>query len=151
MVALGFFAFSFVLAAEAGCPQIEMTAVESVSSAATKPARFGERTIFVQRDAIATTGDISEIKIAHDSIYTWLLIKYAPEPATRLLQATSDHDGLKLALLIDDQVLLAFTWQGPYGIGPEGTQLSLTNVDARAEKLLESLRGCPQFVSAPSP
>ena len=85
--------------------------------------------------------DISEINVAGDDFDTSILIKYKPE-AARLLDATTGHDGLKLAFVVDDDVWLAFTWQGPDGMGPAGTQLSLRHGMAKAKKLMESIRSC---------
>ena len=131
-----------LLRAEVSCPRVDVTVVEPSASSETRPVKLGEMTMFVQRTAITTTSDISEIKVAGDDIDTFISIKYKPEAAARLLAATTDHDGLKLAFVVDDDVWLAFTWRGPYGIGPEGTQISIRHGLARAEKLMESIRGC---------
>ena len=44
---------------------------------------------------------------------------------------------------LDDDVLLAFTWRGPYGIEPDGAQLSIRNGWAEAEALMASIGSCP--------
>ena len=129
-------------AASPSCPRVDVTLVESSASSETRPVKLGERSIFVRRTAITTTSDITEIKIAGDDADTFISINYTPQAAARLLDATTDHDGLKLAFVVGDEVWLAFTWQGPYGIGPEGTQVSIRHGLARAEKLMESIRGC---------
>jgi hypothetical protein len=58
-----------------------------------------------------------------------------------LQDATTGHDGLDLAFVVEDDVWLAFTWEGAYGIGRDGTQLSIRNGLAKAERLMESIRG----------
>jgi hypothetical protein len=126
----------------ASCPRVDLTLVEPNASSETRPVKLGEQTILVRRNAITTTSDISEINVAGDDVDAFISIKYKPEAAARLLNATTDHDGLRLAFVVDDDVWLAFTWQGPYGIGPDGTQLSIRNGLARAERLMESIRGC---------
>lgn len=129
-------------AAQPSCPRVDLTLVEPRASPETRPVRLGDRTIFVRRRAITTTGDISEIKVAGDDVDTLIRIKYNAAAAARLLDATTNHDGLRMAFVVDDDVWLAFTWQGPYGIGPDGTQLSIRHGLARAQRLVESVRGC---------
>jgi preprotein translocase subunit SecD len=141
-IVLGFGAAYTDVAAQRSCPRVEMTLVEPSASAETRPVKVGRRTIFVRRDAITTTSDITEIKVAGDNVDTLIQIKYDAAAAARLLEATTDHDGLKMAFVVDNDVWLAFTWEGPYGIGPDGTQVSIPRGMARARKLVESLRGC---------
>jgi hypothetical protein len=128
--------------AQASCPRVDLTLVEPSASSETRAVKLGEQTIFVRQRAVTTTSDISEIKVAGDDFETLILIKYKPAAAARLLDATTNHDGLKMAFVVDDAVLLAFTWQGPYGIGPDGTQLSIRPGLARPERLAESIRSC---------
>lgn len=129
-------------AAKASCPRVDLTLVEPSASAETRAVKLGEHTVFVRRNAITTTGDISEIKVAGDDFDTSIHIKYKPDAAARLLDATTNRDGLKLAFVVDDNVWLAFTWQGPYGIGPDGTQLSIRHGLAKSQRLVESIRNC---------
>jgi Family of unknown function (DUF6152) len=129
-------------AAKPSCPRAELTLVEASASAETRAVRLADHTVFVRRKAITTTDDISEIKVAGDDFDTSIHIKYKPDAAARLLDATTGHDGLKLAFVVDDDVWLAFTWQGPYGIGPDGTQLTIRHGLAKAQRLMESVRSC---------
>ena len=127
-------------AAEPSCPRVEVTLVQPGPSSETRPVKRGNQTIFVLRDAITTSSDISEMKITGDHFETSIQIKYIPTAAARLLAATTDHDGLRMAFVVDDAVWLAFVWQGPYGIGPDGTQLTFRPGLSRAKKKL--IRGC---------
>jgi hypothetical protein len=129
-------------AAEPSCPRVDLTLLEASASPETRPVKLGDRTVFVRRDAITTTADIAEIKVAGDDVETAILIKYKPDAAARLLDATTDHDGLKLAFVVDDEVWLAFTWHGPYGIGPDGTQLTVQHRLAQSQSLVSSVRTC---------
>jgi phage-related protein len=133
----------------APCPRVELTHVESRESSETRPVRLGGQAIFVHRNAITTTGDISEIKVAGDDAETAIQIKYKAEAAAKLLNATTDHDGLQLAFVVDDEVWLAFTWRGPYGIGPDGVQVSIQRGLARAEGLMASIRACTDTRTKP--
>jgi hypothetical protein len=126
------------------CPRMELTLVEPGASSDTRVAKLGTGVLHVRRDAITTTADISEIKVAGDDFDMSIQFEYKPDAAHRLLDATTDHDGLKLAFVVDDDVWLAFTWQGPHGIGPGGTQLSLRHGLAKTQKLVESLRSCTE-------
>ena len=142
MAALGLAAFSDVASAQPSCPRADLTQIEPRASAATRPVRNGDETIFVRQNAITTANDISEIKVERDDFETSILIKYNPEAAARLLAVTTNNEGVQLAFVVDDDVLLSFTWEGTYGIGPSGVQMSILNGPARAQKLVESLRGC---------
>jgi len=124
------------------CPRVEVTLVERSASSETRPVRLGQSTLFVRGDAITTTSDISEINVEGDDADVLIHIKYTEAAAARLLEATTGHDGLKLAFVVADDVWLAFTWQGLYGIGPEGTQVSIRHGLAKAEKLVEAIRTC---------
>lgn len=133
-------------AAQSSCPRVEMTLVEPSASSETRPVKDADETIFVRRSAITTTSDISEIEIARDDAGddadVLILIKYTPDAAARLFDATTDRDGQRMALVVDDEVWLAFMWRGPYGIGPSGTQLSVLGGMARAQTLMQSIQGC---------
>ncbi len=131
------------------CPRVDLTAVEPNASSETRAVKLGEHTLFVRRAAITTTSDIAEIKVAGDDADAAIQVKYKPDAAARLLDATTDHDGLRLAFVVDDDVWLSFTWQGPYGIGPDGTQLSLRHGMVKAQRLVESIRGCTGNESVP--
>ncbi len=80
--------------------------------------------------------------MAGDDADTLIQIRYTETAAARLFDATTDQDGLKLAFVVDDDVWLAFTWRGPYGIERDGAQVSIRNGLAKAQRLVESLRGC---------
>lgn len=132
------------LATPSCLPQVDLTVVEASASSETRPVQQGQATIFVRRDAIITVTDISEISITGDGFDTRINIEYTPEAAARLQDATTGHDGLDLAFVVENDVWLAFTWQGPYGIGRDGTHLSIRNGLAKAERLMESIRDCAQ-------
>jgi Family of unknown function (DUF6152) len=124
------------------CPRVDMTLVEPSASSDTRPVKLGTSTVFVRRNAITTTSDISGLKLAGDDADTLIQIKYTERAAARLHEATTDHDGLKLAFVVDDDVWLAFTWRGSHGIEPDGTQVSIRNGLAKAQRLMESIRAC---------
>jgi hypothetical protein len=142
-VALGLAVVAGGAVAQPSCPRADLTLIEPSPSSETRPVKLGDQTIHVRRNAITTTSDIAEIEVAGDDVDTLILIKYTADAAARLLDATIDHDGQRMAFMVDDDVLLAFRWEGRYGIGPDGTQLSLQDYGlARAQRLMESIRGC---------
>jgi hypothetical protein len=124
------------------CPRVDVTLVEPSASFDTRLVKLGTSTVFVRRNAITTTSDIAEMTLAGDDADTLIQIKYTEAAAARLLEATTDHDGLKLAFVVDDDVWLAFTWRGSHGIEPDGTQVSIRNGLAKAQRLMESIRAC---------
>lgn len=128
--------------ATSSCVRVDLTLLEPSSSSETRPVKQGERTLFVRRKAITTIEDISEISVAGDDFDARIHIKYAPGAAARLHEATTGRDGLNLAFVVDDDVWLAFAWRGPYGIGPDGVQLSIQGGLAKAQGLVDTIRGC---------
>jgi preprotein translocase subunit SecD len=149
--------FALAAATEVGaqpsCPRVDLTLVEPNDSSETRAVKVGDRIIFVRRSAITTISDISELKVERDELGdegdVFIQIRYTPEAAERLLEATTNRDGQRMAFVVDDDVWLAFTWEGPYGIGPNGTQLSIRNGMIRAQGLVESIEGCIAGPGAP--
>lgn len=129
-------------APQASCPQVDVALIELNASSITRPVKHGDETIHVRRSGITTTSDIAEIRIAGDDVLTSIQIKYNPAGAARLLDATTDRDGQRVAFVVDDDVWLAFTWEGPDGLASGETELTIRNGMARAQRLVESIRGC---------
>jgi hypothetical protein len=130
--------------AGASCPAVGFTVVEPHPSSETRAVRVGaSQTIFVRREPITTTSDIVEIKLADDGDDdASLLLKFTPAASRRLHDATTNHSGLRIAFMADDQVLLDVVWEGPYGLDSDGAQVSMQHGMKRARKLMEALRGC---------
>ena len=130
-------------ATAAACPNVGFTVVEPKASSETRPVRIGKhQTIFVRRDALTTTADIARISLKGDDEDTLILITFKPAAAARLHDATTDHSGMRAAFVADDDVLMAFTWSGPYGMDTDGSQLSILHGMARARPLVEAIRRC---------
>jgi preprotein translocase subunit SecD len=133
-----------VAAAAPGCPSAGFTIVESKASPQTRAVkdRRGHR-IFLRREALTVTADITEIKLDLDRYDTGLQLKFKPEAAARLHAATTNQEGLRLAFVVDDDVVAAFTWTGPYGMDADvGVQLSLGQSEPRIRPLAEAIRKC---------
>ncbi len=119
------------------------TVVEPKASPETRPLGIGKNhTIFVRRAALTTLADISEIRLAGDDVDTLILITFNPAAASRLHDATTDRSGLRMAFVADDNVVMAFTWEGPYGMDTDGSKLSIPHGMARARPLVEAIRRC---------
>ena len=130
--------------ADAVCPQVGFTIVEPHASAATRAVRVGKnQTLFVQREPITTTSDIVEIKLVREfDDDADLLIKFTPAADQRLHDATTNHSGRRIAFMFNDEVLLNVVWEGPYGIDPGGTRVSMHHGMKRFPKLMKAIRGC---------
>jgi hypothetical protein len=131
-------------AAKAFCPRVGFTIVEPHASRVTRPVKAGkDQTLFVRRVPITTTSDIVEIKLVADGQDdASLLIKFTPAAAQRLHDATTNHSGLRIAFMADDDVLLDAVWEGPYGMETYGTQVSMRHGMKRAQRLVKAIRGC---------
>jgi len=132
--------------ANAACPKVGFTVVESHATPETHAVKVArDKTIFVHRKAITATSDISDIKLViggdndDDAV---ILIKFTPVADQRLHDATTNHSGMRLAFLFDDAVLIDVVWQGPYGIDTGGGQLSIRHGMNQAQRLMKAIRGC---------
>ena len=139
-----------VLAATAGqaaaapaCPRAGFTLVEPSASAATRPVKAGPRVLFVRKDALTVTGDLTEIKLGGDRYDTALLMKFTLEAARRLHDATANHDGLRIAFTVGDRVVSAITWSGPYGMdADQGVQISLGRPTPQVRPMVKAIQRC---------
>jgi hypothetical protein len=129
-------------AAAPSCPAVGFTQVEQAPSRDTRPLKAGEQTIFVRRHAITETSDISEIKLESEADDAVILVKFKPAGTARLHDATTDHSGARFAFVADDEVVMAFTWTGPYGMDSDGSQLTIPHGLARARVLVAAVRRC---------
>jgi hypothetical protein len=136
-----------VVAAEAACPKVGFTVVEPHATSQTRSLKVaGRRTVFVHRQWITTTRDISEINVTHphdgDDDDANILIKFIPAADQRLHDTTTNHAGMRFAFLFNDEVLNNIVWQGPYGTYLGGIQVSIPHGMKQAQKLMKAIAGC---------
>jgi preprotein translocase subunit SecD len=131
-------------AAAAWCPNAGWVIVERKSSPDTRPIQDRpNHQIFVRRAQITTTADLTEIKLDGDAFDTQVQMKFRPDAAQRLHDATTNKSGLRIAFVVDDQVLSAVTWTGPYGMDADlGVQISLGRAEPQVRPLVESIQRC---------
>jgi hypothetical protein len=146
-IVLGIAMTSCGKASDTLCPAVGFTVVEPRATPETRPVRVGtDQTIFIRREWITTTSDISEIKIARpdygEKDDVLILIKFTPLADQRLHDATTDRSGMRMAFMFDDEVVINFVWEGPYGMYTGGTQVSKQHGMDQAQRLMEAIRGC---------
>lgn len=126
------------------CPKVGFTVVEPHPSSETRAVRVSiNQTIYVRRSSITTTSDIVEIKLVRDGDDdASLLVKFTPVAALRLRDATTNHSGLRIAFIADDEAVLNVVWEGPYGMDTDGTQVSMRHGLKRAQKLVKAIGAC---------
>jgi hypothetical protein len=146
-IALGVAAIWNGVLANATCPTVGFTVVEPRATPETRTLKVGRnQAIFVRRELITTTSEITEIKIqsaedgAADDVL--ILLKFTPVADQRLHNATTNHSGMRIAFLFNDEVLSNIVWQGPYGMYTGGTQLSIPHGMPEARKLMKAIQGC---------
>jgi hypothetical protein len=141
--------------AKAICPQVGFTIVEPHASAATRPVRIGKnQTIYVRREPITTTSDITKIELEQelaDPNDADLLIAFTPAADKRLHDATTNHSGRWIAFMFNDEVLVNSEWEGPYGFDPGEKRVSMNHGMKRARKLMKAIRGCKRETAAAKP
>jgi hypothetical protein len=129
-------------AAGASCPQVGFTIVEPHASAETRPVDWNNQTIFVRRMPITTTSDITEIKLSGDDFNASLDLKFTPAATKRLIQATNNHRGRRIAFMFNDEVLLNIMIPGSQGFGAAGAEVSMRHGMESARRLMKAIRGC---------
>jgi hypothetical protein len=139
-------AFSGVTAS-ASCPEVGFTVVEPHATPETRAIEVGKnRTIFVRRDALTTTRDISDIKLLlnHDAADDdgTIQIKFIPKADQKLHEATTNHSGMRIAFLFNDEVLINVVWQGRYGMDLGGSQVDIRHGLNKARELMKAIQGC---------
>ena len=112
---------------EGSCPRVGFTLVEPVSSPDTRSLRTWDgRMIYVRRDALTITTDITEAKLIKDGGNdATLQFKYTQAATQKLHDATTNHPGTHLAFIFNEVVLNNIVWQGTYGFDSTGAQISI--------------------------
>jgi len=128
-------------AAAASCPGVEFVRVEPRASADTRPVRFrGNRAIQVARVPIATAADLAKVEVVGGDINPAILITLKPEAAARLERTTSEPN-FPLAVVLGDEALLSVVIEGGYGIGKDGVQVALGELE-RTGAVAAAIQGC---------
>ncbi len=138
---------STVVAAGAACPRVGFSVVEPHATAETRSLKAGGgATVFVHRQWITSTNDISEIKVTHpndgDDDDANIQIKFVAAADQRLHDTTTNHPGMRFVFLFNDVVLNDIVWQGPYGTYLGGIQVSIPHGMKQAQKLMKAITGC---------
>jgi hypothetical protein len=134
--------------ASGACPQVGFTIVEPSASSATRPVTVGKgQTLLVRREPLTATGDIVDIRLAADvssdsNDDASLYIKLTPVVDQRLHDATTNHSGMRIAFMVNDEVLTNVVWDGPYGMDLGGVRVSMSHGMAQARKLMKAIEGC---------
>ena len=70
-------------------------------------------------------------------------MKFTPEAARRLHDATTNTSGLRIAFVSDDQAISVVTWSGPYGMDADrGVQISLGGPASEVRPLIAAIQRC---------
>lgn len=129
---------------DGSCPRVGFTLVESVSSPETRPLKtWDDKVIYVRRDALTNTRDITEAKLINDGDNdATLQFKYTESATRKLHDATTNHPGIHLAFIFNELVLNNVVWQGTYGFDSTGAQISIKHGLVNAKQLMMAIKGC---------
>lgn len=139
------FTFMARHAAEAAsCPNAGYVVVEPNASPDTRPVKAGPgHTIFVRRAPITTTADLAEMKLAGDADESQIQMKFTPDAARRLHDATTNKSGLRIAFVSDEQAISVVNWTGPYGMDANlGVQINLQAPISEMAPLIAAIQKC---------
>ena len=133
--------------AAAPCPRIGFTLVERTANADTRAVKMnGGRIIFVRRQLLTNADDISQFKVSAspdgDPDDVIVSIKFTAAAAKKLADATTDRSGLRLAFVFNDEIVVAVTWEGRFGMPEDGAQLSVRRGMRQAKRLQRALMRC---------
>jgi hypothetical protein len=146
-VAVGIAVTSEATLAAGSCPKVGFTIVEPHATSQTRALKVGRhQTIYVHREALTTTGDITEIELLMprdgDDDDALIQLKFTQAVDQRLHDATTDHSGMRIAFLFDDYVLNNVVWEGPDGIDLGGVDVSVAHGLKQARRLMRAIQGC---------
>jgi preprotein translocase subunit SecD len=146
-VVLGIAVISEATLAAGSCPKVGFTIVEPHATSQTRALKIGtHKTIYVHRETLTTTGDITEIELLTprdgDDDDAMIQLKFTQAVDQRLHDATTNHSGMRIAFLFDDYVLNNIVWQGPYGIDLGGIDVSIAHGLTQARRLMKAIKGC---------
>lgn len=135
--------------ANATCPQVGFTIVEPHASSETRPIRVGtKQVIYVRRVPITTTKDIAEIKLGGNDYDAEIQLRFTAAATKRLIDATNNHAGRRIAFMFDDEVLINGVIPGSNGFGSDGAQVSVRHGMPEARRLVTAIRGCTSAATA---
>jgi preprotein translocase subunit SecD len=138
--------------ANATCPQVGFTIVEPHASSKTRPIRVDtHQTIYVRRVPITTTKDIVDIKLGGNDYDAEIQLKFTPAATKRLIDATNNHAGRRIAFMFDDEVLINVVIPGSNGFNAEGAQVSIRHGMSESRRLMTAIRGCTSAAAASRP
>lgn len=131
-------------AAAVSCPNAGFTEIEAKASPLTRDVVGGPKGLLhVHREQLTNTSDLTEIKLAGDQYDTLILLKFTPEAAKRLHDATTNRSGMRGAFVVGDRALSAVTWEGPYGMDADlGIQISLGRSVPQIRPLIAAVQTC---------
>src|SRR4051812_26797707 len=94
------------------CPQSGFFLVHASPTPGTRPLRYAEGILNVDRTPITTSEDLAEVHLSSGPDDSAVLINYSAGGVDRLGRATTGHAGTRIAFLVGDKVLMAVTWEG---------------------------------------
>lgn len=138
------------------CPTAGFTVVERKASALTRDVLDGPRAkLHVHREQLTNISDLAGISVTTDAYDTQIQLKFTPEAAKRLHDATTNRSGMRAAFVIADRAVADATWEGPYGMDADlGIQMSLGRPVPQVRPLVEAVQACvgkDAVVPAPTP
>lgn len=125
------------------CPRSEFVLVHSKAGENTRKVRYSGKILNIDRSPIATSEDLAEVLLSKEYDVNAVLLKYSPAATERLTRATTRNSGARFAFLVNEKVLLYIKWEGEFGLGDSGMQLSLRN-EKLAKRTADALKSCIQ-------
>lgn len=126
--------------ATGSCPRIEYGIFSSQASNSTRPVRHPQgRTIFLETTPLFRLQDIAQAHLGSDGATVLMSVK--ADAAERLIHATTNNSGVRLAFVVDDEALMAVVWEGDYGFESGDLQLSFRSADM-AQRLVSTIERC---------
>ena len=95
----------------AAAVRFEVRLAEATPTLDLQPVRLGERTIYLHREAVVTNDDIAAARVVPGNApgKSDVAVTFTPAGAKRMREATANHLGRPMALLIDGAVVMAPT------------------------------------------
>jgi len=98
-----------------------------------------DQTVYLSRDVVVTNGDILRAEVAPGSNPSQfsVSIEFTPGGGRKIQSATGSHIGKRIAILLDDQVVMALTIRSPIA---SSAVITGKFTKAEAERIVNGLR-----------
>jgi hypothetical protein len=122
--------------------RFEVRLAEDSSAPGLREAKVSgtDRSVYLHNEVIVTNGDIAAARVIHTGDAYKVGVEFNASGAEKIFEATRKHLGKPLAILIDDQVVMALVVRSPTY---KSAEITGNFTAAEAERIVSGIIGAP--------